>query len=52
MGPGPITHQEMVAYAILHGFEWAPHEIAIIRALDREFLIHQAEQSKKPKEAG
>lgn len=51
MGPGPITHQEMVAYATLHGFEWGPHEIAIIRTLDREFLIFQAEKTK-PKEAG
>lgn len=52
MGPGPITHTEMVAYAALHGFEWAPHEIAIIRALDREWLIFQAEKSRKPTEAG
>lgn len=50
MGPGPITHQEMVAYGVLHGFEWAPHEISVIRALDREFLIHQAERSKKSAE--
>ena len=48
MGPGPITHVEMVAYATLHGFEWAPHEIGFIRALDREFLIFQSEKSKKP----
>lgn len=52
MGAGPITHLEMLAYASLHGFQWEPPEIGAIRALDREFLIHQSEQTKKPGEAG
>lgn len=50
MGLGPITHLEMLAYATIHGFDWEPAEIAIIRALDREYLILQAEQ--RPRKRG
>lgn len=52
MGVGPITHLEMLAYASLHGFSWDPPEVAIIRALDREFLIHHAELASKKAEGG
>lgn len=48
-GVGPITYVELAAYAEVHGFAWEPAPLATIRALDREFLIFQAEKTKQPK---
>ena len=44
MGPGPISFAEIEAYARLHGFAWAPVEVELLRALDIEYLTHQAQK--------
>lgn len=46
MGLGAITYTEMVHYAALWGFTWAPAELSIIRALDRAYRTFKYEQRK------
>lgn len=49
MGVGAITFTEMKSYAQLWGFQWAPAEIAIVRALDRSYRVFKYEAQAKPR---
>jgi len=46
MGVGPLSHQEIDAWARLFCIDISPFEVDVLRRLDRTFREHQANKTK------
>lgn len=46
-GVSPITYTEIKSYADLHGYEYDPWEVQLIKLFDNTALKHYSEQQKK-----